>query len=382
MTGSNAAGLPGKEQARLPLRDWILLPLLSLLTISLMLGCTELIGWQMFPRPKSNLSNCLVRNDASRPMEGVPNSVCSEESFETGRVEYRFNECGYRAGMSCGPKPAGTYRIVVTGSSLAFGLHVEREKTFTALLPTELEQLTGRKVELFNQGMVLRFPRGVALSFDDVLAAKPDMILWPLSNRDIESASQLDVDPSSRPAEGFVSQAMEMAKSSRTRMLLQYYLNKSADPSVKLRMMAAASPYVKANLSAAMWRDLQEFETYYAVVEGHARAAGVPMVVVMLPGRTQAAMISMGRWPPDCDPYKLGDAMRTIVARHGGTYLDILPDFRSVPNADQHYFPIDGHPDAQGSAIISRILASKLAGGAVPGLQARARNPIDLKRGQ
>jgi len=35
------------------------------------------------------------------------------------------------------------------------------------------------------------------------------------------------------------------------------------------------------------------------------------------------------------DPYKLSDEVRSIVVSHGGTYADILPDYRGVPNPEQ-----------------------------------------------
>jgi hypothetical protein len=55
---------------------------------------------------------------------------------------------------------------------------------------------------------------------------------------------------------------------------------------------------------------------------------------------------------------------------HGGTYLDILPDFQAIPNPQLLYYAIDGHPNAAGHAIITRLLSEKLVDGAVAGLGA------------
>ena len=77
-------------------------------------------------------------------------------------------------------------------------------------------------------------------------------------------------------------------------------------------------------------------------------------------------MISLGKWPAGYDPYKLGEEVRAIVTSHGGAYIDILPDFRTVPDPEQYYYPIDNHPDARGHAIIADMLAKELTSGAVP----------------
>jgi hypothetical protein len=97
---------------------------------------------------------------------------------------------------------------------------------------------------------------------------------------------------------------------------------------------------------------------------------------VLLPNRAQAAMISMGEWPAGYDPYKLDAELRSIVTSHGGIYIDILPDFRAIPNPEQHYLPVDSHPDAGGHAIIAAMLAKELTGGAVPALKVPAQNQV------
>jgi hypothetical protein len=132
---------------------------------------------------------------------------------------------------------------------------------------------------------------------------------------------------------------------------------------------------------SAVWQDrLRQFDGVAAEIEGRARAAGVPLVAVFVPNRAQAAMISLGEWPSQYDPYKIGNEVGTIIAAHGGTYVDILPDFRTVPNPEKYYLPIDGHPTAQGQALISTLLARELTSGAVPALQAVKQSQISMER--
>jgi hypothetical protein len=72
--------------------------------------------------------------------------------------------------------------------------------------------------------------------------------------------------------------------------------------------------------------------------------------------------------------------VRHIISGHGGIYIEVLPDFRNIPNPVQYYFPIDGHPDARGHAIISEILAKELTRGVVPGLGVAAQQQATLEQ--
>jgi len=357
-------------ERKLPRRDWILLPILGLLTICVIAVFTELIARRMFPEPKSSMRNCLIENDSSTGVRGIPNSVCSEDSYESGPVEYRFNGCGHRAGMECGPKPPGVYRIVMVGTSTAFGTHLPREKTLAALLPAELSRRTGRNIELYNEALTWETPRAVALRFNAVLAANPDMILWIVTPWDIKNAPSLLLPPPASSSPGFLASVRVHIKNSATRILLEVFLYRSASSYLRLHRRDFRDPeFLGATLSAEWQGHLRDYDTYAANIEGQASAAGIPLVAVLVPERAQAAMISMGEWPAGYNPYKLDDELRPLITRHGGTYIDILPGFRDIPNPEQYYYPVDGHPNADGNRIISGLLANVLTGGAVPALQ-------------
>jgi hypothetical protein len=282
------------------------------------------------------------------------------------------------------------------------GLTVQRAQTFAALLPQELTRQTGHAVELYNVGMGYGFTHSVALRFNEVLAARPDMILWVAAPMDIEQTSF--VVPGSKVSAGRglsirVHEALakkspwdktrslwEIASAgflshlaaSRTELMLQHFLYSSQSLYVSsyLRGGDEHSGFLKAEPSADWQSHLRQTDIDAANMEAQAGAAGIPFVTVLLPNRAQAAMISMGEWPAGYDPYKLDAELRSIVTSHGGIYIDILPDFRAIPNPEQHYLPVDSHPDAGGHAIIAAMLAKELTGGAVPALKVPAQNQV------
>ncbi len=83
--------------------------------------------------------------------------------------------------MDCGPKPTGEYRVVMIGGSTAMGWYVQREDSLAATLPSELSLQTGRKVELYNQGLIWKVPHDLAMHTGELTAASPDLILWVLT---------------------------------------------------------------------------------------------------------------------------------------------------------------------------------------------------------
>jgi len=314
--------------------------------------------------------------------------------------------------MDCGPKPQGVHRIVMMGGSFPMGLGVAKETTFASLLPQALSLQTGRKVELYNVSMHFRSARVLSLRTDEVIREDPDTILWIISPRDVEDVSVVlpaDFMPQvvekqvrekpigllatikhrvqtalSLPAASVPDVLRAHFQSTETALMLRHCLYESQSQYVKSYLMGSDSlaGFLRTDPSTEWKRRVQDFDNYDAVIEARAKAAGVPLVVSFFPNRAQAAMISKGEWPEGYDPYKLDGELRSIVTSHGGIYIDILPDFRNISNPEKGYFPVDGHPNPEGHAIIADLLARELTSGAVPGLRATEQNQIVQERGR
>lgn len=400
MTELSGGNQEGSKETKLPRRDWILLPLLSLFTICLILAALAITAQQMFPNPvqpgRPTLASCLVINDPATGVRGVPNCDGWAGVYESGPAEYKFNSCGHRAGKECGEKRPDTYRIVLLGTSTALGWSLPREKTFAALLPGDIERLTGRKVELYNEAMMWQSPFDILLSFKNVTDAKPDLILWvmppvtPLSADERVPPHDELPEASGKGQDGIVPAVLTDTKdafakgsvidglhhllgelqSSQIQFMLEHFLYTSQTEFVTSYLKGDEATFLTSEPTPQWQKGLSTFDIYFGKVAEQAKAAGIPLVVVMAPYRAQVAMAAMGEWPDGFDPYRLDRDLRAIVTRHGATYLDILPDYRNIPNPEKDYFPIDGHPTAAGHAVLARLLAKEMTSGAVPALKA------------
>jgi hypothetical protein len=397
------------KEPRLPWRDWVLLPMLSLLTLCLILVLSERIAGRTY-YSTGNVGRYCMFDDPLMGYRGIPNSVCTEKNPETPLIEYRFNSCGDRAGMECGPKPVGVYRIVLTGSSTAMGYEVSVDRSFAARLPGELSTLTRRKIEIYNEGLVKGSPQSISLPFNQLPASRPDLILWVLTPLDISSGLRQAVDqkPPDAPgieaishlyperlperlrahiremmASGSISdEIFRLWKSHFISSVTEHFLYESQSLYLKSFLKSSEATFLRVEPDTEWKERLRESDIVARDVEERAQSAGLPWAAVLVPDRAQAAMISMGKWPAGYDPYKLDSELRSIIVSHGGTYIDILPGFRNIPNPEQNYYPVDGHPDAGGHRIIADLLAKALTGGAIPELKAVAQPQAILQKGK
>jgi hypothetical protein len=419
MSVAHSGCIEGERSAPLPMKDWVLLPVVGLLTIVFLAASTELAARWLFPVSQNNLDNCYVENDTSGDAPVKPNSVCTERIAESPfPVQYKYDSHGHRADSELELKRPGTYRIVMIGSSFAMGLFIPREMSFAATLPEELSQQTARNVELYNESSGGKFRGGPfpindsVLKFKGIFAAGPDMILWIITPMDIEN-SELE-SPALQPQARDIKKAGQMETpvghwgswirlgnsviqgtigrrlrnrwdQSRTSVVLQHYLIASESPNQYVESYlqnASDVDFLKTEPSAS-WQDLlKHFESQAEGFAKQAHDADIPFVAVLLPNRAQAAMISTNSWPPGYDPYKLDDELRTVIEAHGGTFVDVLPDLRSEPDPWKYYFPVDGHLNTRGHAMVSRMLANKLTSGPVPLLTTAAHRQPMLAQGK
>ncbi len=403
LTDTGAAKRPKSRRA-----DWIVLPALSLLTISAMAVSAELLSRCLFPVTQVGFQNCFVTNDPTGEAPVKPNSVCWERTAESSlKTEYRFNSRGHRAGTELNAKPPESYRIVLIGSSFTQGLFVPREKIFAALLLNDLSAQTGRNVEVYNEGTGGKFRGGSyptqnsAQNFDQVLAAQPDLILWVITPGDISNSGAMENtnsigaapihedSPSGtslpQPRSSWKKLAASIAngtflarlksrwEDSRTSVVLKHFLiaSESEDEYVESYLKNGDDANFLMVQPSPKWQvKLQSFDAELAAITSLAKNANVPLVAVFVPNRPQAAMLSRNHWQPDYDPFKVENQIRDSLVDHGGRFIDILGDYRGIPGLEKEYFPVDGHLNADGHAMVARFLAKNLSGGALPTLSA------------
>ena len=323
----------------------------------------------------------------------MPNCAFFEQAYEEARpTEYSFNSCGQRSDIDCHAKRKRVWRIVLIGSSYVMGLRVPRDESFAALLPQELASRTKLTVEIYNEGLTWHTPRNIDAQFGKIIADEPDLILWPISPWDVETVSQSLPDRNQAEirslspnrewdrlkADGGPLRSWQRwetdlqaisVRRSRAIFALKHLLYEDQNAYLRSFLMTGeASAFLKQGLDPFWRSQLRAFDSYFADIEKQASIAGVPVVVTLLPHRAQAAMISIGSWSPNFDPYALEGALRSAVTSHGGVYFDVLSNFRRIPNAGQYFLPIDSHPTPDGHRLMAQFIMEALCRDVLPKL--------------
>jgi hypothetical protein len=370
-----------KSPDRLPRRDIILLPLISLGTVILLFAIGQAFALRFYA----------IKDNDGCYKKGThrPNCVTYMKIFEGPWVQYRFNNCGYRSLAPCGPKPPGTLRIAIIGTSMAEGLNVQYDDSYATLLGKRLSALLGRPVEIQNLAM-MGLIRPVDELVPKALALDPDLILMVATPTDPKLLQQLEETPAepsestpaSAPAPKHESAKQRLvnavhdvtgfARQMRIMAVVQHYLMDNEQIMYDLyRRYRDPDDPLQAQFSPLCLRRLTLLDAELGRISAKIGNSGVPFVMMLVPNRMQAAMASNGVSVPGTDPYHLSREVAAMAAAHGLKYIDILPEFQTVPHAEKLFYPVDGHANAAGHKIIAEGLVKRLMDGSVP---AFARN--------
>jgi hypothetical protein len=379
---SNCAHTLGVERRRAAPYDRVLLPLFAILAVSGITLLLAAVGLR-FSASKTSTLPCLILS-ADQPVRGNPGAVCWSRERESPLVQYRFNNFGYRSDFDYGPRVAGVRRIVLLGSSIVEGYAVNYKETFAAHLPRLLTEATGRKWEVYNDAMQWGTPASVVRRLPDALASKPDLIVWPITPWDVENVSLVMPSwflPGNQPVVAGLMQRIRMGfrresliqlvKSQWQRhvdaltqtgaiFMLQHYLYMNQQQYIQDYLRSDSAGFLRRSLSEDWAAKLQTLDHIIASVSAQCRAAGIPLVLTLVPQRAQAALLSDGAWPADVDPYRLGSEIQSLAATHGAEYIDILHKFAQLSHPERLYYPVDGHLDADGQGVLARSLAQQL----------------------
>jgi len=373
VTGDCSTSETQGPEHRLPRRDWLLLPLIVLSVTIVFLGASDLVADRMFP--ETGQLSCAIIDRFGLPRQ-KPNCVCRYKNPEGPLVEYRYNECGYRSAKPCGMKPRDTVRVVVMGASVAWGLYIPAAETFGARTEAALNRICSRPVEVQNMGGMVLFKDLPKLA-REALGLTPDVIVLTVGPFDLEELAGTE-RPSNPHAQSIVGRTklawhnlMARARQSKfvfaayhymlldTQVLYEAYMHMGGSREVMRSPQTAEGDQMYADFANALDRMMAKLA-----------GSGVSVVVMAVPNRVAAAMVSNRSHLDGTDPLLFGRRISEIAVQHGAIALDVTPGFANFAHAEQLYYPVDNHPNGDGHAVIGQALVDRLTDGSIPQLAA------------
>jgi len=376
MSQPNAIAPENVPEARLPHRDVIILPLLSLITLAVFLLAANAVARHFFLSVRDD--SCEI-ND---PMVGFrfgPNCTEHAKTAEGPWVDHQFNDCGYRTRESCGPRPPGTTRISLLGASAAEGYLVPYDETFAARTAKQLTLELGRPIEIQNLGREQCYPDCVLRRVDEALALKPDLLLVAVTPIDLDHMDTSEAANPDKPMQPVVDQVQlrhkldphnplnavqDFVEHSSAGVATLHFLFQNPATFVRMYLLSGEhAAYLRTSLSPIWESRMKACDIVFAEMTKKAHNANVPIALVEVPSLAQASLVSMSSTPSGLDPYAFDERLRQISVRHGIQFIDVLDVFRHDPEVNKLYYVVDGHLNGAGSALVSEGLVEQLIKG-------------------
>lgn len=392
--GGSAAPSDVASAGTLAKRDYIILPIISGLTVLILFIAAEAATRIVWVEDQESINSCLTVDDRVGGLGFKRNCVARGKSAEGPWTTYRFNDCGYRSETSCGPVPPGTVRIAILGASVAWGLHVPYGETYYARASGELTRRCKRPVDVQNLGMPRSTPLHSYRHMDEALALRPDVLIYLLAPFDLEQ--QIDPqelakrnDPARATQINAIHEPMSLLRrvqilitQSRTVLVAQHYLLQNKDTYLRLYMnYGDKADFLRQPFTSAWQQRFADLDILVGDMAAKAHSAGVPLLIVPVPSRAQAALLSSSKLPPHVDPYAFGRRIEEIANKHGVGYADLMTPYGRIPDSQNLFLIVDGHVTSDGQAVIAHQLAQKLESGFVPALQGCAAEPVQREGG-
>lgn len=352
-----------------PKRDYILMPLLSLMTMVIMFGIAEFGSRMLWPAQTD--THCDVFDQYGN-LGAKPNCVARTKIAEGPWVTYHFNECGYRSNAPCKPKPPGTLRIVLLGSSVSEGLDIPYEQTFAERTSVALAGVLGRKVEIQNLGLQNRSPLHCYRKLNEVLSLRPDLVVYAITPFDLDQrmdpvqlAHRNDpVATVSKPATHFNVSWLKLLQhqlnDSRAVLVAQHFLFSNTATYLRLYLAYGdRADYLRTPLKPNWQAKFSDFNVVLTDMAKRLRQANVPLVLMTVPARPQAALLSVARRPPHTDPFTFGRVIGKMANTAGVSYVDALEELSREPHCDRFFYSVDSHVTGEGNEVISRALTER-----------------------
>ncbi len=133
------------------------------------------------------------------------------------------------------------------------------------------------------------------------------------------------------------------------------------DPAFQVRAFLLnrdPADYVRAPLSPAWQQRVVDFGDLLRRMT--AQTATVPVLLVYLPERAQAALAAMPADPPGVDPFVLQAALDQEATRDGVHFLDSTKAFATAPDFQSLFYLTDGHPQDGGHAALASVVEQGL----------------------
>ena len=233
-------------------------------------------------------------------------------------------------------------------------------QSFAARTASILSQRCRRPVEFQDLASIGYIWDRLYQRLDDVLALTPDAAVLVVVPFDLEQ-SQPTQPPRARTPPSLMKRVESSIDQSRAVVAAQHMLFENVDEYVSLYLRYGdKADFLRPPFGPLWQKRLADYDRLLGRIADKLREHGVPLLLVFVPQRAQAALLSEHAAPSSVDPYAFGQAIGRIAARHHVDYVDLSAAFSRISDAARLYYPVDGHLSGDGHAVVAGAVAHSL----------------------
>jgi SGNH hydrolase-like domain, acetyltransferase AlgX len=212
----------------------------------------------------------------------------------------------------------------------------------------------------------------------EALGLNPDVVLYLVVpydlNQQILSKGLSEPDEPSltaspaaiQAAVGPLTRLEHLVIQSRSLLAAEHFIFQNRETYIRSYLMYGdKADYLRQPFTPVWQRRFAEFDVALGDIADRLHHAGVPLVIVAVPSRAEAALLSSSQLPAHVDPFAFGRAIQAIASKHGAGYVDLMGPVSRIPNAENLYYPVDGHLTSEGHKVVAEALLQKLQDGSV-----------------
>ena len=360
------------EEAPLPRRDLLILPLISICTIGLCLIAAESLAKYFFA--SQELNTCMV----SDPVHGAkfkPNCTVRMKAAEGPWVTSSYNDCGYRTKASCGPKPPGTTRIALLGSSSSEGFFNSYDQMFASRTAAELTNVLKRPVEVQNLGRAGCDPICALNRVDEALALKPDLVMLAMSNFDMQNMETTGAALQNAKAIApitptYKEKVFTYLKEKKAVVAVTHFLTENNPAFARVRVRTYLT---NGDLAGYLWKPFPRpgmTACRYWTACWNRRKLSVAMRMFLSSSLkfrhfNKYRLMGADNLPAGVDPYAFTHSLQELATKHQMQFINTTDAF-TKPN--DTFYVVDGHMNGNGNALVARVVVEHLLAEQMPAL--------------
>jgi lysophospholipase L1-like esterase len=306
------------------------------------------------------------------------NCTKSTKKPEGEMIEYTFNSCGFRnSDFKCWPDK----KIVILsiGDSFAGGAMVDESDMYSSV-SQKILKLKGIDVTFVNAGVsghdLLQYYQNTIRLIDKY---KPEIILIGLLPNDLFPDIDLSNLSKRREQYAVLSRQESYEKNNLTQqgslfLFLKTLLNKFSTTSWAAHHLLSIDSIYYTSYIARSGEDsflnkkfskhwdgrVQSASEIIKQMNIKAKSVNSELLVVSIPQRIQALLITEGKSVPGKDPYKLSNLLSSKILKDGIEFTDFLNDLENTENATKYYYTLDGHLTEKGHYLLGEHVAAKV----------------------